>query len=165
MMRATQTVRAGKGFSLVELMIVIGLIGILSVVALFAWQGFRDNANLRTAARDVATDIAATKQRAVSEGVQYRITFSTAANNYIIEQGTAAGAPYVTLQTKTPTTHGTGSGLSINSANFGFLGQELRLIPRGTLSAGTVILRNSKGSQATITINVTGRTHVQFAMQ
>lgn len=144
-------------------MIVIGLIGILSAVGVYAWQGYRDNANLRTASRDVATDIAATKQRAVSEGIQYRITFSTAANNYTIEPGTAAGAPYTIVQTKSPTVFG--AGLSISSANFGFLGQELRFVPRGTLSAGTVILRNSKGSQATITINVTGRTHVQFAMQ
>jgi prepilin-type N-terminal cleavage/methylation domain-containing protein len=162
-MKAPEKVRTARGFSLVEMMIVIGLIGILSAVGVYAWQGYRDNANLRTAARDVATDIAATKQRAVSEGIQYRITFSTAANNYTIEPGTAAGAPYTIVQTKSPTVFG--ASLSISSANFGFLGQELRFVPRGTLSAGTVILRNSKGSQATITINVTGRTHVLFAMQ
>jgi len=145
-------------------MIVIGLIGILSAVAVFAWQGFRDNANLRTAARDIATDISAIKGRAVAEGIRYRITFSTSSNNYIIEQGTAAGAPYTTLQTKTPTTHGTGSGLFISSANFSGA-QQVLFLTRGTLSFGTVILRNSKGSQATITVNSAGRTHVQFVMQ
>jgi type IV fimbrial biogenesis protein FimT len=157
-------VRTKRGYTLVEVMIVVVLIGILSTLAVFAWQGYRDNINLRTAARDVATDMTATRQRAVSEGVQYRITFSTAANNYIIERGTSAGAPYTTLQTKTPTTHGTGSGLSINSANFSGA-QQVLFFTRGTLSSGTVILRNSKGSQATITVNFAGKTHVQFAMQ
>jgi type II secretion system protein H len=162
-MKATEKVRTKRGFTLVELLIVIGIIGILSTIALFGWRGYQDNVNLRTAARDVATDIAATKQRAVSEGVQYRITFSTAANNYIIEQGTAAGAPYTTIQTKSPTAFGAGSGLSINSANFSGA-QQVLFFTRGTLSSGAVIMRNSKGSQATITVNFAGKTHVQFAM-
>lgn len=156
--------KSRKGFSLIELIIVIGLISILSAVALFGWQAYRNNANLRTAARDIATDIANTKQKVVSEGVQYRITFSTAANNYIIERGTATGAPYVTVDTKSPTTAGAGSGLSITSANFSGASQVL-FFSRGTLSFGTVVLQNSKGSQATITVNQAGKTHVQFVMQ
>jgi len=46
-----------KGFTLIELMIVIAIIGILSAVALFGWRGYQDNVNLRTAARAVVTDI------------------------------------------------------------------------------------------------------------
>lgn len=156
--------RTETGFTLIELMIVVGLIGILSTVAVYSWQGYRNNNNLRTAARDIATDISNLKLRAVSEGVNYRITFSTASNNYLIERGTSAGAPYTTVQTKSPTAFGTGSGLSIYSANFAG-GPQVLFYTRGTISPGTVILRNSKGSQATITTNITGRTYVQFTMQ
>jgi type II secretion system protein H len=160
-------VKTEKGFSLIELIIVIGLIGILSAASVYVWQGFRDNSNLRTAARDIATDISATRQRAVSEGRLYRITFRTSTNDYIIEQGaqdSSTGTPFTTIATKSPTTSETGPGLSINSADFTGAQQVLFFV-RGTLSSGTVILRNRKGSQATITVNFAGRTHVQFAMQ
>jgi len=156
--------RPQEGFTLLELMITIGILGILATISIYAWQGYRDNTNLRTAARDIATDIAATRGRAVSEGVQYRMTFNPSGNNYVIEQGTAAGSPFVTMQTKTPTTFGPGSGLSIQSANFSGT-TRIIFLTRGTLSPGTVILNNSKGSQATITVNFAGRTHVRFTMQ
>jgi prepilin-type N-terminal cleavage/methylation domain-containing protein len=157
-MMATQTVRADKGFSLVEILIVIALIGILSTVALFAWQGFRDNNNLRTAAREIATDIAASKQRAVTEGIRYRLTFVAGGTSYTI-----AADPFTATQTKLLADFG--PGLSIVSTNFA-MGQ-LTFLPRGTLSGatGNVVLTNGRGSQATITVNITGRTHVAFAMQ
>lgn len=155
---------SSRGFTLIELMIVIGIIGLMSAVALLGWRGYQDNVNLRTAARDITTDISTCKQRAISEGVQYRITFSTTLNNYIIEQGTSSGTPYTTIQTKSPTIFGPGSGLSINSANFSGT-QVVLFYTRGTMSFGTVTLRNSKGSVATITVNITGKTYVQFVMQ
>ncbi len=159
-MMATQTVRAGKGFSLVEILIVIALIGILGAVSLFAWQGFRDNNNLRTAARAIETDIAASKQRAVSEGIRYRLTFSAGGNSYTI-----AADPFTAALTQTRLLADFGPGLTIVSTTFA-LGQ-LTLLSRGTLSGatGSVTLTNGRGSQAIITVNITGRAHVQFAMQ
>lgn len=154
-----------NGFSLIELMIVIGLIGILSAVTIFSYRGYRDNTNLKTAAKDIATDIATTRQRAVSETLRYRITFSTSSNNYVIEQGSdASGTTYSTLQTKTPTVLGTGSGLAIANPNFSGTAQ-IVFFTRGTLSTGSVQLTNSRNSTATITVNATGRTYVQFTMQ
>jgi len=159
-MNTPEKARTARGFSLVELIIVIGLIGVLSTVAVFAWQGFRDNTNLRTAARDIATNISASKQRAVTEGIRYRLTFVAGGNSYTI-----AADPFTPALTQTKALTEFGPGLSIVSTNFA-LGQ-LTLLSRGTLSGSTgrVIVGNSRGSQATITVNVTGRTHVQFAMQ
>lgn len=150
-----------KGFSLIELIIVIAVLGILGAVASFSYQSYVNNSNLRTAARDMASDMANTRQKAVSEGLTYRTTINTGANTYTIERGNAAGTSFTLMETKSPTAFG--SGLTINSSTY--TGNIITYQPRGTISAGTVVLANSRGSTATITSNITGRTHVAFAIQ
>jgi len=154
----TKMVRAQKGFSLIELLIVIALIGILGSVATYSWQRYFDNTNLKAVARDVTTDIAACKQKAVSEGVPYRLTFTAGADNYTI-----AKSPYTAAETKSLTAFG--SGLTVQSVSF-TLGNVI-FLTRGTLATntGTIVIRNGRNSTATITINITGRTYVTFAMQ
>ncbi|MDQ5987676.1 MAG: hypothetical protein CSYNP_03421 [Syntrophus sp. SKADARSKE-3] len=159
-----KSIKTQQGFSLVELIIVIGLIGILGAVAISSFRGYRDNSNLRTAARDIATDIAATRGRAMSERVQYRIQFTTTNNTYGIWQCDDAGNNCVLLQTKTPTVFGTASGLTLANPNFGG-GTIISFFTRGTLSQGSVQVVNGRNSTATVTVNPTGRTYVQFAIQ
>jgi type II secretion system protein H len=151
-----------KGFTLVELMIVIAIIGIMASVASFSWQRYVNNTNLRTAARELASDIANAKQRAVAEGVNYRITITTGTpGNYTIEQRNAANTASTVIATKIPTANG--AGLNITSTNHG--GNIIYFYPRGTTSWGDVILQNSRGSSATITSNSTGKAYVTFSMQ
>lgn len=156
-----ETIMSGKGFTLIELIIVIGIIGILSAVALFGWRGYQDNVHLRTAAGEVMSDIASCKQLSVSRSVGYCMQFTDGSPNYSIN-ASSCSAP---TQTQAKSLTSFGAGLTVSSANFGIFGQELRCIPRGTISAGRVIMTNSKGSTATITTTVTGRTHVSFTMR
>jgi prepilin-type N-terminal cleavage/methylation domain-containing protein len=147
-----------KGFTLAELMIVIALIAIMSSIASFSWMRYVNNANLQTAARELQSDMANAKQRAVAEGVNYRITITAGTpGNYTIEQGNAIDSTFAEIATKIPTANG--AGLYINSTNI------IDFQPRGTNSAGTVVLQNSRGSSATITSNITGKTYVTFSMQ
>jgi prepilin-type N-terminal cleavage/methylation domain-containing protein len=161
--KGKRDVKQPKGFSLVELLIAMAIIGIISTIAAFAWQRYVTNANLRTAARDVASDILLFKERAVSESIQYRLTFNVAANRYTIDRGTAAGAPFFIIQSKSPATFG--SGVSLLDTTF--VGGQVSFLPRGTLGSGTgrVRLTNSRHSTATVTVTITGKTSVQFAMQ
>jgi len=151
---------SGKGFTLIELMIVIGIIGILSSISMYGWLGYQNNVNLRTAAGEVMSDIASSKQRAVSGSCAYSIQFTNGSPNYTINAPTC-----IPPQAQAKDLTNFGSGLAIRSANFGIFGQILRFNQRGTISVGKVILTNSKGSTATITTTLTGRANVSFTMQ
>ena len=144
-----------KGFTLIELIIVIAVMGVIAAIGSFAWNKYTTNANLRAAARDVASDFFVTRGKAVSESVSYRITFDVPGNSYTITNVSTGAA-----QTKTPAS--LAADIAFQSANFG---AAVDFQSRGTVDAGNVVLRNNRGSTAKITVNITGRTYVEFTMQ
>ena len=149
--------RRRSGFSLIELIVVIALIGVVGMFSVPAFQRYAVNANLKAAAREIMADINNTKQRAIEENVNvYRITFSTGANNYVLSR-TDTG----TLWTKSPTT--IGSDVRITAVTFS--GGVISFQRRGTSTPGSLTLTNSRGSTAVITVNFTGRTYAQFTIQ
>jgi len=150
--RIKETRSARAGFTLVETIIVIVIIIVVTAVAIPSFQKMAINGNLRAAARDIMSDFAFLKQRAMSENTTFNIIFDVAHNNYTIQGGG-------TTQIKTPEYFA--NDIIITSASYD-LGSTIRFHTRGTTSFGTVVLTNGRNSTATITTNITGRTHVFF---
>jgi prepilin-type N-terminal cleavage/methylation domain-containing protein len=153
-----------KGFTLVELMIVVFMLALISAIGGLALHNYTLNRNLRTAARDIASDFAIFKERAISDNITYRIAFDTALPGSYTVQSVVNPGPVVTnLTTKSPSSFG--SDIKIISA--GAL-QTVDFSPRGTVSPlgkavlEGIVLQNSRNSRATVTVNLTGRTYVTF---
>ena len=148
-----------KGYTLVEVCIVLALLTIISTLAIPAWQNYSSNINLKTAAREVMSDILNARQRAIEENINiYRLTFNVDDNNYTLSN-TDTGITYWTK----PLTS-SGNGISIQSVNFNN-GSIVIFKNRGTVTRGNVVLTNLAGSTATITVQITARTYVQYNMQ
>lgn len=167
-------IKSSRGFTLIEMIIVIAIIAIALSIAVPNLNSFSQNTNLKEAARDISSDISLYKQRAVSENRGYRINFSALANTYTIQQETVTNevrtGNYVALITKT-----VGAG-NANIVIFGTPSFDLgvtyvQLDPRGTTRTTctnncTVTLQHTKRlSTATITTNLMGRVNVQYILK
>ena len=163
------------GFTLTELMIVLGLLAIVSAIGYPLLQRTVINGNLRSAARDLVGDFNHQKQRAMSGDTAaagsrvHRISLSLGANSYTLQRCMGSAIPcdnWQDLQAKNLSAFGNDIVFdpgSIQTTIFDFH-------PRGMVTfvdevEGKIVLRNNRGSTATIIANLSGRTFVDFNMQ
>jgi prepilin-type N-terminal cleavage/methylation domain-containing protein len=144
-----------RGFTLPEMLMVLILITIICGISYGAFHRMGVNSELRTAARDIASDFQLARQRAMAENTPLTITFNSGNHTYTVP--TPGGG------TLTKNLADYGGAITINSITIP--GTAVAFLPRGTTQqVGTVVLINSRASTATININSTGRANVTFEM-
>ncbi|MGC8809597.1 MAG: GspH/FimT family pseudopilin [bacterium] len=153
-----------KGFTLIEVVIVLVLLAIVAAIALPSFQRLVVNSPLRTAARDLMAEIALQKERAIAESRQYRIVLDVDNSSYAIQQCQNTGstcASWSSVLVKNLNRYA--SDISFDSGSTTVTNYVFQT--RGTVTNGTIVLRNNRNSTATIRINISGRTNVQFNLQ
>jgi prepilin-type N-terminal cleavage/methylation domain-containing protein len=164
------------GFSLMELMIVLGILAVVSAIGYPVLQRFYFNSNLRSAARDMVGDFNYQREKAMAGDAAapgsrvHRVSLSLGTNSYTLQRCTGTAIPcngWETLQTKNLSVFGNDIVFDPGGTNptiFEFQ-------PRGTVTflndalEGNIVLKNRRDSTATLTTNLSGRTSVDFRMQ
>lgn len=147
---------AQRGFSALELFITLAIIAIVATMAYPAFQRMAINGNLRSAAREIMGDIALLKERAVAQNTQFSITFEPLNNRYRCSDMETDQWKYPAMIAR---------DIQITRAAFGS-GRTMVFESRGTIQqAGNIELTNGRGSKATITCNIAGRTYLKFVMR
>jgi Tfp pilus assembly protein FimT len=111
------------------------------------------NYRLRSATRDIVSNMRAAQMKAVSTNLEYRVYFNTAERKYWIERGNQSdlstnwvGTTAVDNAAREGALNTLPSGVTINFNSFIEFNTDSRC------NAATIIVTNSKGKQSTISV-------------
>lgn len=133
---------------MVEVIVVIAITGILLLIAIPNFRALQQNRNLNEAVGALMADLNYARQRAITENINYTVTFNNSANTYTVQGGT---------YNVTKNLGNFGSGTYIYSQNF--TSNMVTFQPRGTISdvGGTISLKNIRNSCINIVVNTMGK--------
>lgn len=146
-----------RGFTLIEMMIVIAVMGILAVMSYFAASALLPGYRLNGAIRMVRGDLYNAKMLAAKRHRQYRVNF--AADGYDVERGTSSSGAFSLDAVEYSRDFSDYTDVTVKIA----ASSNPTFSPRGTASNvadPTVTLQHAGGNEKTITISITGKIKV-----
>jgi len=167
-----------RGFTLVELMVVIVLIGIIIAIAIPNFADMQTTARIRAGAQEVAQDFRQLRERALGQGINIIVTFNVVNNReYTVTYTDNAGISHSNtdklgsstggqlhygvasdMTTPVPPPGEGNSGIG-DGVDFEAGGNTLILDSRGGATHGIVYITNGKKSTA-VGINSLGKVRV-----
>jgi len=153
---AREHVTAEEGFTLIEVMVVVAIMGILIAVALPPFVNWRNSLGYRQTARGMTAMLREAKSLAITRNVQQRVVFKPNISIYNPAAGDRASNTQATgwtpLQTqKTPATVAIGGNDGTSRANV-----SVQFNPNGTLRFS---------GYSSVTVNTEGGVQYQITMR
>lgn len=167
--------RDKKGFTLIELVLVVAIVGAMSIMAFPTFSGWIARARLRDAARTVYSDMQLARIKAIETGAQWRVLFDPDAGTYTVVNpgpdmivGTTAGdspqdddiieKTVNIFETRKGIVFGTDQG-SIPGASepadgVSFNGNRVTFLPIGAADrGGTIYLKNERSETFAVVLS------------
>ena len=146
-----------RGFTLVETLVVVFLMGIAATIAVGGYQAYAKSAEHSGTRNDVVSALRAAHQRALAEATVYCVRFAPDGKTWTTYRGTCSSGTHV----KGPEEVG---GAQISLADVSFLrsdgtpgSRDVEFTARGTASKGSLKVVRSDSSK-TYTVSVEGLT-------
>ena len=131
------------GFSVLELVVALALIGILAAIALPGWSRLLPSYQLDGSVRQIQSELHNIKMRAAAENVKLQLGYIEGSSQYTIQS-----------EGKILATKPLSEGVVITKAG------TISISPRGTAGADRVRLRSSTGLCKQVVVSQTGRVRV-----
>lgn len=156
------------GFTVVELLVVIGIVAVLAAVTIPGFLAFIPNYRLTGAAQELHGDIQMAKLRAIKNGVVVSISINTATDSYRMFYDDGAGANFGNgtweqAEEESIKTAAMPTGVDIVGTTFtnDAILFNSRGLPHNMAAISQVNLRNSRGRTTSIVVDMAGSTSIQ----
>lgn len=142
-----------KGSMLMELLVILGIIALISTIAIPYLRKYQPNLKLNAAARDLTTDLRYAQQLTITEQKVYQVIFDIVNNQYQIKKIDTETTTVKTVAFDSEVSIKQITDLTDNKIIFNYYG--------GVSQAGQIILTNVNNVDATINIKPSGYIQLQ----